>query len=93
MTLVVDAEHLGDGPYELQASLGTRFLPVVNSMSQVLIGSEADHQYLVPDSGDLRVVVTLPAGPKAVDYALRRRGAEERPPVAAERLEVEECVP
>lgn len=91
MTLVIDAEHLDEGPYELQASIGPRFLPVLNSMTQTLVGSEDDHQYLVPDDGDLRVVATLPAGLAEVDYALLRVGAGDRPVVANETLEVEEC--
>ena len=91
MTLVIDAEHLDGGTYELQASIGQRFLPVVNSMTRALVGSEVDHQYLVPDDGDLRVVVTLPAGLETVDYAVLRVGTGDRPAVASETLAVEEC--
>jgi hypothetical protein len=62
VTLVVDAEDLPHGPYELHASLGDgdRVLPLTNSMTFPLIGAQRDYQSLVPDDGRLWIVANVP---------------------------------
>ena len=62
VTLVVNAEDLPGGTYELRASVGPRMLPMINSMTYPLIGAHQGHQLLTPDDGRILVVANVPAG-------------------------------
>lgn len=77
LTLIVDADGLEEGAYELRASVGDRMLPMINSMTYPLIGMHRDHQLVVPDGGRLLIVANVPVGEgSALRYELVGDGSK-----------------
>jgi len=71
VTLVVDAEDLSHDAYELRATLGDdRMLPLINAMTEPIVGQHRNHQYIEPDKGRLLVAANWISTQVSVEYEL-----------------------